>query len=98
MKAFIQKRYARARQQLDNPGPRPTAAQPQVPPPQIVEKIQRLQRAAEAMVRAGKDVSPIQKLMQRVGPLLQNGRAGEAEKVILEALKLAGEDPISGKQ
>jgi hypothetical protein len=50
------------------------------------------------MQRNGKDVLPIQKLMQQVGPLLQQGRAEEAEKLIVEALKLAGEDPGKGKE
>ena len=48
----------------------------------------RSQRAAEQMQRSGKDVLPIQKLMQQVGPLLQQGKQQEAEKLIDEALKL----------
>lgn len=94
MKTFVRKRYATAREQLESPGKRPTMSrQPGGPPPQLVEKLQRIQRAAEAMQRAGKDVLPIQKLMQKVGPLLQQGRMDEAEKLVAEALKLAGEDP-----
>ncbi len=103
MKTFVRKRYATARQQLETPGNRPEIVRrpqggPGGPPPQLVEKIQRILRAAEQMQRNGKDVLPIQKLMQQVGPLLQQGRAEEAEKLIVEALKLAGEDPGKGKQ
>lgn len=94
MKTFVRKRYASARQQLENPGKRPEMVRRAGgPPPQLVEKIQRIQRAAEQMQRNGKDVLPIQKLMQQVGPLLQQGRTEEAERLIVEALKLAGEDP-----
>jgi hypothetical protein len=84
---------------LDNPGPRPERArQPNGPPPQIVEKLQRLHRAAEAMQRKGADMLPIHKLMQRIAPLLQQGRADEAEKLIVEAFKLTGEDPGRGPE
>ena len=103
MKTFVRQRYTTARQQLENPGQRPEIVRrpqsgPHGPPPQLVEKLQRIQRAAEQMQRSGKDVRPIQKLMQQVGPLLQQGRPEEAEKLVLEALKLAGEDPGKGKE
>lgn len=99
MKTFIRKRYATARQQLENPGKQPKIVRrPQGPPPQLIEKLQRIQRAAEQMQRNGKDVQPIQKLMQQVGPLLQQGRMEEAEKRIDEALKLAGADPGKGNE
>ena len=35
---------------------------------------------------------------EQVGPLRQQGRAEEAEKLIVEALKLAGEEPSKGKE
>jgi spore coat protein CotH len=99
MKKFVRNRYTSARQQLANPGKRPEMVRrPDGPPPQLVEQIQRLQRAAEQMQRNRKDMLPIQKLMQQVGPLLQQGRMEEAEKLIGEALKLAGEDPGKGKE
>ena len=93
MKRFIRKRHASAVQQLDNPGQRPQAVNPphHGPPPQLVEKIQRIQRGAERMQRNGQDVRPIQKLMQQIGPLLQKGRHEDAEKLIGEALKLTSE-------
>jgi len=100
MKSFVRKRYATARQQLEDPGPRPEpprrpphsrAGNHAGPPPQLVKKIQRVQRLAEQMMRSGKDVSPIRKRMQQVGPLLQQGNVEEAEKRIDEALKLAGD-------
>ena len=94
MKEFVRKRYASARQQLENPGKRPEMVRrPGGPPPQLVEKIKQLQRAAAQMQRNGQDVRPIQKLMQQVGPRLEQGRPEEAEKLINEALKLAGEGP-----
>jgi hypothetical protein len=94
MKKFVRQRYTLARQQLENPGKRPEMVRrPGGPGPRLVAKIQRIQRAAEEMQRKGEDVQPIQTLMQQVGPLLQQGRAAEAEKLILEALRLAGDDP-----
>ncbi len=99
MKKFVRLRYALARQQLDDPGKRPEMVRrPGGPSPQLVGKIQRIQRAAEEKQRKGEDVTPIQKLMQQVGPLLQKGRVEEAEKLIDEALKLAGEDPGRDKE
>lgn len=45
------------------------------------------------MARDGKDVSHIQKTMQQFGPLMQQGKSKEAEKIVNEALELAGEKP-----
>lgn len=98
MKQFIRKRYITARQQLENPGKRPEIVRrPHAPQPPIVEKLQRIQRTAERMQRSGKDVSPIQKLMQQIGPLLQKGRQEEAEKLVDEALKLSGDESRESK-
>ena len=98
MKTFVRKRHATAHQQLENPGKRPEMVRPPGgPPPQLAEKIQRVMRAAQQMQQNGKDVQPIQKVMQQVGPLLQQGRTDEAEKLIAEALKLAGEKPSNSK-
>lgn len=36
----------------------------------------------------GQDVSPIQKIMEKVGPLLQEMKFAEAEKLADQALKL----------
>jgi hypothetical protein len=91
MKAFVRKRYASAAEQLDKPGERPEVERPPAPPPQLAAKIQRIQKRAEAMQRAGQDVSPIAKLMQRLGPAVQAGKWAEAEKIADEALKLVGE-------
>ena len=99
MKEFIRKRYAAAQMQLTNPGKRPAMARrPEGPPPELIGKIHRIQKAAEQMQRDRKDVVPIQKVMEKVGPLLQKGRMPEAEKLIDEALKLVGEDPAGGKK
>jgi spore coat protein H len=92
MKQFVRKRYATAHEQLKTPGPRPKMTRPpDGPPQQLMAKIQRVQRAAETLQRNGGDLQPIQKLMQQVGPLLQKGQMDKAEKLIDEALKLAGE-------
>lgn len=92
IKRFITKRYATARQQLENPGKRPEMSRrPGGPPPELIEKIQRIQRAAEKMQQNGQDMQPLHKLMQQVGPLLQAGKFAEAEKPVGEALKLIGE-------
>jgi CotH kinase protein len=93
MKEFVRKRYAMARQQLENPGNRPKQSRrPEGPHPQIVRKIQRIQRGAEKMQRDGEDVLPVQQLMQKVGPLLDQGKMKEAEKLIDEVLKLVEKD------
>ena len=98
MKKFIHNRYASARKQLQTPGKRPAIVRRKHgPQPPIMEKIQRIIRGAEQMQRDGKDVLPIQKLMQQIGPLLQEGKHEEAEKLIVEALKLVGNDSNKGK-
>ena len=98
MQTFVRKRYVTARQQLENPGQRPAMSRPPGgPSPQLAEKIQRVMRAAQQMQHLGKDLQPIQKVMQQVGPLLQQGKTAEAEKLIAEALKLAGENPGNSK-
>jgi spore coat protein CotH len=91
MKAFVRKRYASAVEQLDKPGERPKVERPPGLPPELVAKIQRIQKRAEEMRRAGQDVAPIAKLMQRVGPAVQAGKFDEAEKIVDEVLKLIGE-------
>src|SRR5687768_17319516 len=91
MKAFVRKRHASAVAQLDKPGERPKAELTPGLPPKLVEKIQRIQKRAEEMQRAGQDVSPIARVMQRLGPAIQAGKLEEAEKIVAEALKLLGE-------
>jgi spore coat protein CotH len=91
MKAFVRKRYATAVEQLDKPGERPEAVRPPGLPPQLVAKIQLIQKRAEEMQRNGRDVSSIARVMQRLGPAVRAGKTEEAEKIIAEALKLLGE-------
>jgi len=92
MKAFVRKRYASAVAQLDKPGERPKAERrPPDVPPEFVAKVQRIQKRVEEIQRDGKDVSPIAKVMQRLGPAIEAGLAAEAEKIVAEALKLLGE-------
>ena len=99
IKQFVRKRYSSARQQLDHPGKRPAMSRPPGgPPPQLVEKVHRIERAAQQMQQNGKDIAPIQKVIEKVGPLLQQGKMPEAEKLLDQALKLAGEVPGDKKQ
>jgi hypothetical protein len=91
MKAFVRKRYTSAVQQLEKPGERPKVERPPGLPPQLAAKIQLIQKRAEEMQRNGQDVSPIAKVMQRLGPAVQAGKTEEAEKIVAEALKLLGE-------
>ena len=91
MKAFVRKRSSSAVEQLENPLERPKVRRPPGLPPQLAAKIQRIQNRAEEMQRSGQDVSPIAKVMQRLGPAVQAGKMEEAEKVVGEALKLLGE-------
>ena len=91
MKAFVRMRYARAVEQLDKPGERPRVERPPGPPPHLADKIRRIQKRAEELQRAGRDVSPIAKVMQRLGPAVHEGKWAQAEKIADEALKLVGE-------
>jgi|GEM_PF-4075932 len=60
------------------------------PPPQLIAKIQRVMRAAEQMQKNGQDVTPVQRVMERVGPLMQQGKLEEVNRLVDEALKLTG--------
>jgi spore coat protein CotH len=91
MKAFVRKRYASAVEQLEKPGDRPKVERPPGLPPQLVGKIQRIQQRVQEMQRSGQDVSPIVRVMQRLGPAVQAGKTAEAEQIVAEALKLLGE-------
>jgi hypothetical protein len=73
-----------------------------VPIPQLEERfgkdvepltnyMKALQKRAEEIQRAGQDVSPIAKMMQRLRPAVQAGKIDEAGKIADEALKLVGE-------
>ncbi len=92
IKVFIHRRYASAVTQLENPGERPKYnLRPSGPTPQLISKVQRIQKRVEEMKTKGQDLSQIIKLMQRLGPLLEGGKLMEAEQVTDEALKLLGE-------
>ena len=103
IKGFVRKRHATALEQLENPGPRPKVVRrprgaqannrPPGLPPQIAGKIQRIQQRTREMQRNGEDLAPVHKVMQRVGPLLQQGKGAEAAQLLDEALKLIGDEP-----
>ena len=108
MKDFVRKRHASALKQLENPGERPKAVRrprrgrpggfPPGFPPQLAAKIQRMQQGVQQMQKHGQDVAPILKLMQKIGPLLQQGKPAKAEKLVDEALKLVGKEPSNPKK
>jgi spore coat protein H len=100
MKVFVRKRYSSAIQQLENPGPRPKIVhrrrdgqpghRPSGMTPQLAAKIRQVEQRARQMQQNGQDIRPIQRVMNRLAPLIQQGKSAEAEKVINEALKLVG--------
>jgi hypothetical protein len=73
---------------LNLPERAPGTPQPDGPLGQLAAKIQQVQQGAEKIQQNGEDVSKIQGLMDKVGPLLQQGKAAEAEKLVDEVLKL----------
>ena len=97
MKQFVRKRYETARSQLDSPGERPKFVGqqrgpmgPGGPPPHIAKKIRAVEKRVQAMHRRLQEkMKAIQARMQKVAPLIQNGKAAEAEKLLDEALTLA---------
>ncbi len=64
---------------------------------QIARKVERMQKRTEQMQRDGKDISQIQQLMQKIGPMLDKGHPKEAEPLIDEALRLTGDEPAKPK-
>ena len=99
IKTFMRKRYVSAVEQLKNPGPRPEVVRRPSGgrnghlPPRLAEKLQRIENRARQMQKEGKDVSPIQRVLQKVPPLLQHGMVDKADELFDEALKLIGETP-----
>ena len=97
IQVFIRKRYASADKQLKSPGPRPKLQRPVGPPPglppHIVAKIRRVEKGAHKMRREGKSIRPVQQVMEKVGPLLQQKKVKEAMELLDQALRLVGEDP-----
>jgi len=91
MKAFVRKRSTSAVEQLETPGERPEVRRPPGLPPQFAAKILRIQKRAEEKQRSGQDVSPVAKVMDRLGPAVQAGKMEEAEGLISKALQLLGE-------
>ncbi len=90
MKAFVRKRYTIAVKQLDTPGERPRAELPPGLTMELVGKIQQIEKRVQEMQRNNQDVTPIVKVMQRLGPAVQAGKSEEIEKIIAEALLLLG--------
>ena len=88
---FVRKRYQTAHQQQQNPGRRPTPIHrpdvnpPQAMPPELGGRIQQVMQRAQAMQQK---VQQIHGIMQQVGPLVQQGKVAEAEKLIEHARQL----------
>ncbi|MEO2018080.1 MAG: CotH kinase family protein [Fuerstiella sp.] len=104
IKTFMRKRYVSAAEQLDNPGPRPEIVHRPAGgrngglPPRLAEKVHRIEQRAGQMQIDGQDILPIQNLMQRVPPLLQQGKTDEAEQVLNHVLQMVGVKPREVKQ
>ncbi len=45
------------------------------------------------MQKAGQDILPIQKMMRKVPPLLQQGKTDEAEQMLDQVLQMVGVKP-----
>lgn len=97
MKTFMRKRYAIARQQLQNPDQRPKAVdrpgqESQGMPPKLVARIQRLQQGAQDMQRT---MQELQKIMQKIGMLIQQKKFDQANLIMDEAFKLTEPSDVS---
>ena len=93
MKTFIRKRYATAKQQLQDPGQKPMPVKrrnrnPQGLPPKLAARIQQMQQGAQGLQRK---MHRMHELMQQIGPLLEQKKFEQADKLIGEALKLLGQ-------
>lgn len=62
------------------------------PPEKLAKKIRQIQQRAQQMAQSGEDVSEIQGLMKKLGPLIQQGNIEDAEKLIDQALELTGQE------
>ena len=96
MKTFMRKRYAVARQQLQNPGQRPKAVDrpgQESPgmPPQIAARIRRLQQGAQVMQRK---MQELQQIMQQIGTLIQQKKFDQADLIMDRAFEII--DPTDG--
>jgi Spy/CpxP family protein refolding chaperone len=76
----------------------PNAKKPPGPPANIAVKMQQVQQRAQKLRQSGADVSKIRALMDKVGPLLQQGKVEAAEKLVDEALKLIQEGASAVKE
>ena len=90
MKAFVRKRYTTAKQQLRNPGRRPTPNHRRGPysqgmPPQLSARIQRVQQGAQKMQSK---MQQLQKIMRQIGRFVQEKKFEQAGKLVDEALVL----------
>ncbi|MEC9094735.1 MAG: CotH kinase family protein [Planctomycetota bacterium] len=91
IKSFIRKRYRSAQQELANPGQRPqpvnrsTAELPQGAPAALGKKMQAAMQEARQLQQR---LQRIDKLFRQAGPLLQQGKHEQAEKLIEQALEL----------
>lgn len=90
MKTFVRKRYATAKQQLQDPGQRPQSVHrrgqnPQGMPPELAARIQRVQQGIQKMQRKMKQ---LQTIMPEIGKLLQQKQFEQADKLLDDALEL----------
>jgi CotH kinase protein len=96
MKIFMRRRYATAKQQLQNPGQRPKPVHRsdqslQGMPPKLAARLQRLQQGTQNMQRK---MERLQKIMRQIGPLIQQEKFESADKLIGEALELTEQTEV----
>lgn len=62
------------------------------PMPRLQQKMQKLQGEIQRWQKAGRDPTPIGKVMEKFEPLMKGGEIDKAEALLDEALKLASEE------
>ena len=65
---------------------------PEGPPAAIVEKLKKVQAGVQKWQDEGRDPSPVAELMQGFEPLMKQGKLGEAQELLDNALKILGRE------
>jgi len=81
MKKFMKRRYQLARQQLDNPGPKPQRRDQQLR--RIHSKVKQVENGMKQWAEHGKNPNKIgQQMHQEFFPMMKAGNVQDAEKLI----------------
>ena len=96
IKSFVRKRYSLAAEQLEAPGPPPTIVRRPATglPPRLAEKLQQIEQRISRWQRESRVISSVHQQMEKVPPLLQQGKIAEAEKVFDQLLQLLDENLV----